>query len=85
MGTGRRFHYQLYTFNLKYNTRSRKHRYLSNSADKGTQESMSCVPFYDVMSCVPFYDVNDGDAAGNAGFGNVVAESVELNLPWRLK
>ena len=44
---------------------------------------MSCVPFYDV--CVPFYDVNDGDAAGNAGFGNVVAESVELNLPWRLK
>ena len=35
LGTGQRFHYQLYTFNLKYNTRSRKHRYLSNSADKG--------------------------------------------------
>ena len=41
LGTGQRFHYQLYTFNLKYNTRSRKHRYLSNSADKGTKHALS--------------------------------------------
>ena len=41
LGTGRRFHYQLYTFNLKYNTRSRMHRYLSNSADKGTKHALS--------------------------------------------
>ena len=29
------------SFNLKYNTRSRKHRYLSNSADKGTKHALS--------------------------------------------
>ena len=41
LGTGQRFRYQLYTFNLKYNTRSRKHRHLSNSADKGTKHALS--------------------------------------------
>ena len=31
LGTGQRFHYRSYTFNLKSNTRPRKHRYLSYS------------------------------------------------------
>ena len=41
LGTGRRFHYRSYTFNLKSNTRPRKHRYLSYSADKGTKLALS--------------------------------------------
>ena len=41
LGTGQRFHYRSYTFNLKSNTRPRKHRYLSYSADKGTKLALS--------------------------------------------